>query len=270
MRYGGSLFFLTFVASTLPKKPYLRFPIPRSKCNSPTSTATPNIPSSTAQPASPSCSKKPRPTTCPPWPSPTTATCSGRFSSWPKRASMTTGVKPIVGCEFYVVEDRHKQEFTKERKGQALPPADAGQKRRGLQNLVKLCSLGYIEGMYGKYPRIDKELVDAVSEGLIATTCCIGARCRRAILKKGEDEARKEFKWWLNIFGEDYYVELQRHDIPEQEQVNEVLLQVGAKSTTSRSSAPTIRTTWTRRTPTPTTFCCASTPAKNRHPMDDP
>ncbi len=66
-------------------------------------------------------------------------------------------------------------------------------------------------------------------KGLIATTCCIGASVPQMILKKGEAEGEKEFKWWLDLFGEDYYVELQRHDIPEQIKVNEVLLKFAKK-----------------------------------------
>ncbi len=89
---------------------------------------------------------------------------------------------------------------------------------------MKLCSLGYMEGLYGKYPRIDKSLILQYHEGLIATTCCIGAEVPQMILKKGEEAARKAFKWWLDIFGEDYYVELQNHHMPEQQKVNEVLL----------------------------------------------
>jgi DNA polymerase-3 subunit alpha len=94
----------------------------------------------------------------------------------------------------------------------------------GYKNLVKLCSLGYIEGLYGKYPRIDKELVLQYHGGLIATTCCIGAMVPQAILRHGEEAARKEFEWWLDLFGEDYYIEIQRHQMPEQDRVNEVLL----------------------------------------------
>jgi DNA polymerase-3 subunit alpha len=86
-----------------------------------------------------------------------------------------------------------------------------------------------MEGLYGKYPRIDKELVLKYHEGLIATTCCIGAIVPKTILKKSEAEAEKEFKWWLDLFGDDYYVELQRHDIPEQHKTNEVLLRFALK-----------------------------------------
>jgi DNA polymerase-3 subunit alpha len=99
----------------------------------------------------------------------------------------------------------------------------------GYKNLVKLCSLGYIEGLYSKWPRIDKELILKHHKGLIATTCCLGASVPQMILKKGEEEAELEFKWWLDLFGEDYYIELQRHNIPEQETVNAVLLKFAKK-----------------------------------------
>ncbi|GAB4494361.1 MAG: DNA polymerase III subunit alpha [Saprospiraceae bacterium] len=139
-------------------------------------------------------------------------------------AAKHEGVKPIVGCEFYVVTDRHRRNFTKEDKDKRYHQLFLAKNPEGYKNLVKLCSLGYIEGLYGKYPRIDKELILQYHEGLIATTCCIGAMVPQAILKKGEAEARKEFEWWLDIFGEDYYIEIQRHQMPEQDQVNEVLL----------------------------------------------
>lgn len=139
-------------------------------------------------------------------------------------AAKHEGVKPIVGCEFYVVTDRHRRTFTKEDRDKRYHQLFLAKNAEGYKNLVKLCSLGYIEGLYGKFPRIDKELILQYHEGLIATTCCIGAMVPQAILRKGEEEARKEFEWWYNIFGEDYYIEIQRHQMQEQEQVNEVLL----------------------------------------------
>ena len=139
-------------------------------------------------------------------------------------AAKHEGVKPIVGCEFYVVQDRHRRTFTKEDKDKRYHQLFLAKNAEGYKNLVKLCSLGYIQGLYGKYPRIDKELILQYHEGLIATTCCIGAMVPQAILRKGEEEARKEFEWWYNIFGEDYYIEIQRHQMQEQDQVNEVLL----------------------------------------------
>ena len=139
-------------------------------------------------------------------------------------ASRHEGVKPIVGCEFYVVEDRHRRTFTKEDRDKRYHQLFLAKNAEGYKNLVKLCSLGYIEGLYGKYPRIDKELILQYSEGLIATTCCIGAMVPQAILRKSEEEAYKEFKWWLDLFGEDYYIEIQRHQMTDQDRVNEVLL----------------------------------------------
>jgi len=139
-------------------------------------------------------------------------------------AAKHEGVKPIVGCEFYVVTDRHRRTFTKEDKDRRYHQLFLAKNPEGYKNLVKLCSLGYIQGLYGKYPRIDKELILQYHEGLIATTCCIGAMVPQAILKKDEAAAKKEFEWWLDIFGEDYYIEIQRHQMAEQDRVNEVLL----------------------------------------------
>ncbi len=138
-------------------------------------------------------------------------------------------VKPIIGCEFYLVADRHKRQFSKDDRDQRCHQLMLAKNEAGYKNLVKLCSLGFMEGLYGKYPRIDKELVLQYHEGLIATTCCLAAEVPRTILKKGEEEAEKVFKWWLDLFGEDYYIEMQRHDIPEQIKVNEVLLKFAKK-----------------------------------------
>ncbi len=146
-----------------------------------------------------------------------------------KNSDGSLKVKPIIGCEFYLVEDRHKRAFTKEDKDKRYHQLFLAKNEIGYKNLTKLCSLGYMEGLYGKYPRIDKELVLKYHEGLIATTCCLGAMVPRTILRKGEEEGEQEFKWWLDIFGEDYYIELQRHNIEDQNKVNDVLLKFAAK-----------------------------------------
>jgi DNA polymerase-3 subunit alpha len=138
-------------------------------------------------------------------------------------------VKPIVGCEFYVVEDRSRRTFTKDQKDERFHQVLLAKNKTGYQNLIKLTSAGYMEGLYGKYPRIDKALLDQHREGLIATTCCLGAYVPQMIMQHGEDRAEKEFQWWLERFGEDYYVELQRHGLKEQDQVNEVLLRFAKK-----------------------------------------
>ena len=138
-------------------------------------------------------------------------------------------VKPIVGCEFYVVEDRHVKTFTKELRDERYHQVLLAKNAIGYQNLVKLTSLGFIEGMYSKYPRIDKKLIEQYHEGLIATTCCIGAYVPQTILHDGEEKAETEFKWWLDLFGEDYFIEIQRHQIKEQEIINQTLLKFSKK-----------------------------------------
>lgn len=146
-----------------------------------------------------------------------------------KNEDGTLKVKPIVGCEFYITKDRHRKTFNKDEKDPRHHQILLAKNETGYKNLVKLTSLGFIEGMYSKYPRIDKELIHKYHEGLIATTCCLGALVPQTILKHGEAEGENEFKWWLNIFQQDYYVELQRHGIPEQDKVNEILLKYAKK-----------------------------------------
>ena len=146
-----------------------------------------------------------------------------------KNEDGTLKVKPIVGCEFYVVADRHRKTFTKEVKDERYHQVLLAKNKAGYQNLIKLTSLGYTEGLYSKYPRIDKELILQYHEGLIATTCCIGAYVPQTILHDSEEDAEKEFKWWLDIFGEDYIIELQRHNIPEQEKINNTLVKFARK-----------------------------------------
>ena len=143
-------------------------------------------------------------------------------------------IKPIVGCEFYLVEDRHKKSFSRKlgekdkRHHQLLLAKDEA----GYRNLSKLCSLGFMEGLYGEYPRIDKELLVQYHEGLIASSCCLAAEIPATILMGDVDKAETQLKWWLDLFGEDYYIELQRHRGLEningsgtsQEDINQVLL----------------------------------------------
>lgn len=138
-------------------------------------------------------------------------------------------VKPIVGCEFYITADRHRKTFSKDDKDPRHHQILLAKNEIGYKNLTKLSSLGYTEGLYSKYPRIDKQLIEEYHEGLIATTCCLGALVPQAIMRKSEAEAEKEFKWWFDLFGEDYYVEFQRHGMAEQDRVNEVLIKFARK-----------------------------------------
>lgn len=122
-------------------------------------------------------------------------------------------LKPIIGCEFYVVEDRHHKTFSRAKgeKDKRYHQLMLAKNQQGYENLSKLCSLGFIEGIYSKFPRIDKELIEKYHEGVVVTSCCIGAIIPQLLLAGKDEEAEKELKWWLNIFGDDYYIELQRH-----------------------------------------------------------
>jgi len=151
-------------------------------------------------------------------------------------AAANANIKPIVGCEFYLVEDRFKKQFTKEKRDRRYHQLLLAKDQEGYKNLSRLCSLGYIEGLYSKFPRIDKELVRKYKDGLIATTCCIGAEVPQTIINKGEEEGERVFKEWLELFGDDYYIELQRHNINNingtqwsQEAVNQLLLKWSEK-----------------------------------------
>ena len=149
-------------------------------------------------------------------------------------------VKPIVGCEFYLVEDRFQKSFVGGKKDKRYHQLLLAKNLKGYQNLSKLCSLGFIEGLYSKWPRVDLELIKQYKEGLIATSCCIGAMIPQTILHKGEEAAEAMLLQWVDVFGEDYYVELQRHGLDDidntgmsQEDVNQVLIRLANKHNVS-------------------------------------
>lgn len=137
---------------------------------------------------------------------------------------------PIIGCEFYLARGSRLDKIKNDEQDEKniYHQLILAKNQKGYKNLSKLCSAGYIDGFYYK-PRIDKELIRKHSEGLIATTCCIASEINQTILKKGEAEGELLFKEWLDIFEEDYYIELQRHGIKEQDICNEVLIKWSKK-----------------------------------------
>jgi len=123
------------------------------------------------------------------------------------------GIKAILGCEFYLVDDRHIKSFsrTKGERDRRYHQLFLAKDEEGYKNLIKLCSLGFTEGTYQGYPRIDKELILQYHKGIIASSCCLGAEIPSLIAQDRLEEAETALKWWLDLFGEDYYIELQRH-----------------------------------------------------------
>jgi len=129
------------------------------------------------------------------------------------------GIQPVIGSEFYITPSGMDDTDDATRYHQVL----FAKGRAGYQNLIQLSSLSYTDGFYYK-PRIDKEVLRAHSEGLVATTCCLQGEVLQTILKQGEAAGREVFEHYLDIFGDDYYIELQDHGIEEQHQCNAVLL----------------------------------------------
>ena len=129
------------------------------------------------------------------------------------------GVQPIIGCEFYVTPSGIDNRRDKTRYHQVL----LAKNEQGYQNLMKLSSRSYTEGFYYK-PRIDHAMMRQYSDGLVATTCCLQGEVLQTILNEGEAAARPLFEAYLDIFGNDYYIEVQNHGIEDQKTCNEVLL----------------------------------------------
>lgn len=89
--------------------------------------------------------------------------------------------------------------------------------------------MGFTEGLYGIYPRIDKELIQNHREGLIALSGGLNSEIPWLILHVGDNQAEKALLWWHNLFGDDFYIELNRHGLPEEDHVNKVLLHFAEK-----------------------------------------
>ena len=143
------------------------------------------------------------------------------------KACKSNGVKPIIGCEVYVAP---RTRFDKE------PNIDnkyyhlilLAKNNEGYKNLAKLVSLGFVDGYYYK-PRIDKEILEKYHKGLVCCSACIGGEVAQNILRNDFDEAEKVALWHKNIFGEDYYLEVQANTMPNQILVNQKLVELSRK-----------------------------------------
>ncbi len=124
------------------------------------------------------------------------------------------GIKPIIGCEFYIAKD-HKSRNTKEDIGHLILIA---KNNEGYHNLLKLISTAHVEGMYYK-PRIDYDLLKEYSNGLICLSACLAGHVQKLILQRRFDEAKKCALWHKDLFGDDYYLEIQNHNLPEDKEV---------------------------------------------------
>ncbi|MBE6309571.1 MAG: DNA polymerase III subunit alpha [Bacteroidales bacterium] len=116
--------------------------------------------------------------------------------------------KPIFGCEMYVAEKSLYEHTSKSDTGRHL--IVLAKNKKGYHNLIKLVSKAWTDGFYS-HPRTDKEHLQKYHEGLIICSACIGGEIPRLILQDRLEEARESAKWFKNVFGDDFYLELQRH-----------------------------------------------------------
>lgn len=138
-------------------------------------------------------------------------------------------IKPIIGCEFFMTADRRKKAFTRDNPDYRFQQVFLAKNYTGYQNLSRMSSIGYVEGMYGLYPRIDKEVILKYKEGLITTSGGLDSEINYLILNVGERQAENAFTWWVENFGEDFYVQLNRHGLEEERRANEVLVRLARK-----------------------------------------
>ena len=143
------------------------------------------------------------------------------------KACKANGIKPIIGCEVYVAP---RTRFDKE------PNIDnkynhlilLAKNNEGYKNLSKLVSLGFVDGYYYK-PRIDKEILEKYHEGLICCSACLAGEVPQTILRSGIEKAEETAMWYKNLFGDDYYLEIQANSIRDQIIVNQKLIQLSRK-----------------------------------------
>ncbi len=142
------------------------------------------------------------------------------------KACKKEGVKPIIGCEVYVANRaRFDKEAGLDFNNHLILLA---KNNIGYQNLTKLVSAGFTEGFYYK-PRIDKELLQNHHEGLICLSACLAGEVNQAILKDDIEHAEEVALWFKNLFGQDYYLEVQNNGIKEQVLANQKLIQISKK-----------------------------------------
>lgn len=131
------------------------------------------------------------------------------------------GIKYIIGCELYAV-DNHLEK----RPGKNEHIVLLAKNKTGYKNIVKLDSLSYIDGYYGGKPRISYDLIKQYSEGVICLSACLAGRLPQLLLRGDYDGAKAWAQEMKDVFGEDFYIELQDHGIAEQKQIIPDLIKI--------------------------------------------
>ena len=141
----------------------------------------------------------------------------------------TEPLLPIIGCEFYISDRPEQKQFTKDDPDRRTNTVLLAKNFNGYKNLAKLSSLGYINGFYFGVPRISKKMIVELKEDLVAVTAGTMGDIPNTILEFGEQKGEEVFQWWKNTFKDDFYVQLQNHEIVEDDYLNEVLITFAEK-----------------------------------------
>ena len=184
-------------------------------------------------------------------------------------------VKPIIGCEVYVTRHYdHKLKDTSHRGYYHL--ILLAKNYTGYKNLMKICSTGHIEGLYYGKPRVSHEIIEQNSEGLVCCSACIAGEVPRAIIAGDMKGAEEAVMWHKNIFGEDFYLEVQQHktEIPGLSQevyerqmiANEGIYELAAKTGTKVVATNDVHFTRKEDGPAHDRLICLTTNAN----IDDP
>ncbi len=143
------------------------------------------------------------------------------------KACKKEGIKPIIGCEVYVaMRSRFDKEAGIDNRYYHL--ILLAKNNQGYKNLSKLVSLGFVEGYYYK-PRIDREILEKYHEGLICLSACLAGEVNQNLLNGKEQDAEDVAMWHKNLFGDDYYIEIQNNGIREQVLANQKLIKLARK-----------------------------------------
>ncbi|MEI8067824.1 MAG: DNA polymerase III subunit alpha [Candidatus Shapirobacteria bacterium] len=140
------------------------------------------------------------------------------------KACKKNDIKPIIGCELYVAPNGYLDKSAANRQSQHL--ILLAKNNEGYKNLMKLVSIAQIEGFYYK-PRIDWETLQKYSKGLICTSACVQGEISQLILENKYETAKSRAKDFQNLFGEDYYLEVQRHpNLKDQDKATEGIIKL--------------------------------------------
>ena len=126
------------------------------------------------------------------------------------KACTAAGIKPIIGCEVYIAPGSRFEKSRQSGKKAAYHQTLLAKDEEGYHNLIKLSSKAYTEGFY-YFPRIDKELLKEHSKGIICLSGCLSSMISQAAVNDSEEECFKQIEWFLDVFQDDFYIELQRH-----------------------------------------------------------